>query len=43
MMKKSIHHIKMPRPKPFPTAPMPSDAVIQKNVDYRAVKLRRLI
>ena len=42
-MKKGIKYIPMPRPKPFPTAPMPGDAVIQKNVDYRAVKLRRLI
>jgi hypothetical protein len=42
-MVKGIKYIPMPHPKPFPTAPMPADAHIKKNVDYRAVKLRRLI
>jgi len=41
-MTKAVKQIRMPRPKPFPTAPMPGDAVIKKNVDFRAVKLRRL-
>lgn len=43
MVHKGIKYIQMPRPKAFPTAPMPSDACIKKNVDYRAVKLRRLM
>jgi len=41
-MAKGVKSIKKPRPKVYPTAPMPGDATIKKNVDYRAVKLRRL-
>ena len=43
MSHKGIQHIPMPHPKPFPSAKMPHDAAIKKSVDYRAVKLRRLI
>lgn len=41
-MKKSIRGVRMPRPKVPQSVHIPTTEVIKKNVDYRAVKLRRL-
>jgi len=41
-MTKAVKQIRMPRPKVYPTAQIPSDTKIKKNVDFRGVKLRRL-
>jgi hypothetical protein len=41
-MSSPVKQIRMPPPKKYKTAPMPSKGKIRKSVDFSGVKMRRL-